>query len=59
LWWIIGLACLLLALLGIGMAVGLARVLRSGAEIPEAYWRSMIDDRQTPRHPKRVAEPVR
>lgn len=45
LWWIIGLAGLWLGLLGIAMAVGLARVLRSGAEIPEAYWRTLVDYR--------------
>lgn len=43
LWWVIGLTGLYLGLLGIAMTIGLARVLRSGAEIPEDYWRSMID----------------
>jgi hypothetical protein len=43
LWWIIGLFGLWLGLLGIAMATGLAMVLRSGAEIPEDYWRSIID----------------
>ncbi|RFZ51681.1 hypothetical protein MSS4_01569 [Mycobacterium marinum] len=43
LWWIIGLAGLWLGLLGIAMAVGLARVLRSGDEIPEQYWRTLVD----------------
>jgi hypothetical protein len=43
LWGIIGLAGLWLGLLGIAMAVGLARVLRSGAEIPEEYWRSLVN----------------
>ena len=38
LWGIIELAGLWLGLLGIAMAVGLARILRSGAEIPEDYW---------------------
>jgi hypothetical protein len=42
LWWVIGLAGLWLGLLGIAMAVGLARVLRSGAEIPEDYWRTLV-----------------
>jgi hypothetical protein len=42
-WVIIGLAGLWLGLLGIAMATGLAMVLRTGAEIPEAYWRSIID----------------
>jgi hypothetical protein len=45
LWWAIGLTGLYLGLLGIAMTIGLARVLRSGAEIPEDYWRSMIDHR--------------
>jgi hypothetical protein len=43
LWIVIGLASLWLGLLGIAMAAGLAVVLRSGAEIPEDYWRSIID----------------
>ena len=32
-----------LGLLGIAMATGLAMVLRSNTEIPEEYWRSIID----------------
>ena len=32
-----------LGLLGIAMAVGLARILRSGAEIPEDYWRTLVN----------------
>ncbi|MGH3642067.1 MAG: hypothetical protein ACRDUX_23915 [Mycobacterium sp.] len=43
LWVVIALAGLWLGLLGIAMATGLAMVLRSGAEIPESYWRSIID----------------
>jgi hypothetical protein len=42
-WVIIGVAGLWLGLLGIAMATGLALVLRSGAEIPEDYWRTIID----------------
>jgi hypothetical protein len=42
-WAIIGLAGLWLGLLGIAMATGLAMVLRSNSEIPEDYWRSIID----------------
>ena len=42
-WVILGLAGLWLGLLGIAMATGLAMVLRTGAEIPEDYWRSIID----------------
>ena len=43
LWVVIAIAGLWLGLLGIAMATGLAIVLRSGAEIPEDYWRSIID----------------
>lgn len=43
LWVIIGVFGLWLGLLGIAMATGLAMVLRTGAEIPEEYWRSIID----------------
>ncbi len=43
LWAIIGLAGLGLGLLGIAMAVGLARILRSGAEIPESYWHTLVN----------------
>jgi hypothetical protein len=43
LWLVIALAGLWLGLLGIAMAVGLAIVLKSGAEIPEDYWRSIFD----------------
>ena len=43
LWAVIGIAGLWLGLLGIAMATGLAVVLRSGEEIPEDYWRSIID----------------
>jgi hypothetical protein len=43
LWGFIGLAGLWLGLPGVAMAVGLARVLRSGAEIPEDYWRTLVN----------------
>ena len=43
LWAVIAVAGLWLGLLGIAMATGLAIVLRSGQEIPEDYWRSIID----------------
>lgn len=43
LWLLIGLAGLWLGVLGIAMATGLAMVLRSDTEIPEDYWRSLID----------------
>jgi hypothetical protein len=43
LWVLIALAGLWLGLLGIAMAAGLAMVLRTGQEIPEDYWRSIID----------------
>jgi hypothetical protein len=42
-WFAIGLAGLWLGLLGIAMATGLAMVMRSNTEIPEDYWRSIID----------------
>jgi hypothetical protein len=58
LWVIIGLAGLWPGLLGIAMAAGLAMVLRSNTEIPENYWRSIIDypsggpqQISRPRHP--------
>jgi hypothetical protein len=58
LWIVIGLAGLWLGLLGLAMAAGLAIVLRSGAEIPEAYWRSIIDYPRSPslRSPRPDAE---
>jgi hypothetical protein len=43
LWAVIAIAGLWLGVLGIAMATGLAVVLRSGQEIPEDYWRSIID----------------
>jgi hypothetical protein len=43
LWVLISLAGLWLGLLGVAMATGLAMVMRTGAEIPEHYWRSVID----------------
>ncbi|KRE30064.1 hypothetical protein ASG82_25060 [Mycobacterium sp. Soil538] len=43
LWVVIGLTGLWLGLLGVAMATGLAMVLRSGGEIGEDYWRSIID----------------
>ena len=43
LWAIIGLTGLWLGLLGIAMAVGLARILRSGAEISEEYWCKLVN----------------
>jgi hypothetical protein len=42
LWTIIALTGLWLGLLGIAMAIGLARILRSGGEIPEEYWRNLV-----------------
>ena len=42
-WMIIALAGLWLGLLGVAMATGLAMMLRSGAEVPDDYWRSIID----------------
>ncbi|SPM36623.1 Conserved membrane protein of uncharacterised function [Mycobacterium rhizamassiliense] len=43
LWTVIALTGLWLGLLGIAMAVGLSRILRSGAEIPEDYWRKLVN----------------
>jgi hypothetical protein len=43
LWIGIAICGLWLGLLGVAMATGLALVLRSGREIPEDYWRSIID----------------
>ncbi len=43
LWIFIALAGLWLGLLGVAMATGLSMVLRANAEIPEDYWRSILD----------------
>ncbi|HKV18173.1 MAG TPA: hypothetical protein VJR50_04005 [Mycobacterium sp.] len=43
LWAVIAISGLWLGLLGIAMATGLAIVLKSGEEISEDYWRSIID----------------
>jgi hypothetical protein len=43
LWAVIALAGLWLGLLGIAMATGLSIVLRSGQEIGEDYWHTIID----------------
>ena len=43
LWAVIAISGLWLGLLGIAMATGLAIVLKSGEEIGEDYWRSIID----------------
>jgi hypothetical protein len=43
LWIVIALAGLWLGLLGLAMATGLAMVLRTGADIGEDYWRSVLD----------------
>ncbi len=42
-WVLIGLAGLWLGLLGVAMATGLVMVLRANQEIPEDYWRSIVD----------------
>jgi hypothetical protein len=47
LWGVIALAGLWLGLLGIAMAIGLARIMRSGTEIPEDYWRSLVHYQNT------------
>ncbi len=46
LWVLIALAGLWLGLLGVAMAAGLTMVLRSGAEIPEDYWWTLIGDKR-------------
>jgi hypothetical protein len=46
LWVLIALAGLWLGLLGVAMATGLAMVLRSGGEIPEDYWWSLVGDKR-------------
>jgi hypothetical protein len=48
-WIVIALAGLWLGLLGVAMATGLAMVLRSNREIPEDYWRSIIDHPTAPK----------
>jgi len=48
-WIVIALAGLWLGLLGVAMATGLAIVLRSNREIPEDYWRSIIDYPSAPK----------
>ena len=55
LWVLIAVSGLWLGLLGLAMATGLAIVLKSGAEIPEDYWRSIID---YPASTKIVAPPA-
>ncbi|WP_445165308.1 hypothetical protein ACTXG7_15390 [Mycolicibacterium sp. Dal123E01] len=42
-WVIVGLFGLWLGMLGIAMATGLAMVMRSNTEIPEDYWRSIVN----------------
>ncbi|WP_237568195.1 hypothetical protein [Mycolicibacterium lacusdiani] len=49
LWVFIALAGLWLGLLGIAMATGLALVLRTGREIPEDYWRTIVHYPPAPR----------
>ena len=57
LWAIIALAGLCLGLLGIAMATGLAMVLRTGAELPEDYWRSIFDYQPTTKSAGRQSPP--
>lgn len=42
-WVAVALFGLWLGLLGLAMATGLSVVLRTGADLPESYWRSIID----------------
>ena len=58
LWAVIALAGLWLGLLGIAMAIGLSMVLRTGAELPDEYWRSIFDyDDQTAKPVARQPNP--
>ena len=57
LWVAIALAGLWLGLLGIAMATGLAMVLRTGAELPEDYWRSIFDYQPTTKSVGRQSPP--
>jgi hypothetical protein len=43
LWMIIGVFGLWLGVLGIAMATGLTMAMRSNTEIPEEYWRSLVN----------------
>jgi hypothetical protein len=43
LWVIIGVFGLWLGVLGIAMATGLTMAMRSNTEIPEEYWRSLVN----------------
>ena len=47
-WVGVALAGLWLGVLGIAMAIGLALVLRSNTQIPEDYWRTIVDYPATP-----------
>ena len=47
-WVAVALAGLWLGVLGIAMAIGLALVLRSNTQIPEDYWRTIVDYPATP-----------
>ncbi|MEU0498843.1 hypothetical protein [Mycobacterium sp. NPDC006124] len=57
-WVVIALAGLWLGLLGLAMATGLAMVLKSGAEIPEDYWRSIFDYSVTATPKNRCSRPA-
>jgi hypothetical protein len=57
LWVIIALTGLWLGLLGVAMATGLAMVLRTGAELPEDYWRSIFDYQPTTKSVGRQSPP--
>lgn len=58
-WWLIALTGLYLGLLGIAMAVGLAQVLRSGAEIPTEFWWALIGQREPAARAGSRAAPLR
>src|SRR5690349_7169181 len=58
LWVAIGVAGLWLGLLGLAMATGLAMVLRSGGDIGEDYWRSVIDYPSGPAADRTALQPA-
>ncbi|ORM26051.1 hypothetical protein [Williamsia sp. 1135] len=56
-WIAIGLFGLWLGILGIFMATGLSIILRAGEQVPESYWRSVIDFPPTEAPERRIDGP--